>query len=170
MAEFKIRPAVPADSEGIARVRIDTWYVAYRGLIADEFLAGLSLERDTARWQENFANHRPPFTFVAEAEGGVVGFCCGGPERGADPEYGGELYAIYILPERQGQGIGKALLDAGCGWLSKNGFTKMLIWVLKDNQPARAFYAALGGRPVREKPVEIGPQTLVEVGYGFQLI
>jgi len=116
-------------------VRIDTWKVAYKGIIADEFLAGLSVERDTARWQENFANQRPPFTFVAETSGKVVGFCCGGPERSSDTEYAGELYAIYILPECQGQGIGKALMAAGRRWLIEQGYTNMLIWVLEDNQP-----------------------------------
>ena len=168
MAEFTIRNAVVDDSEGIARVRVDTWRVAYKGILSDETLGNLSVEQDTARWQENFANQRPPFTFVAEAAGGVVGFACGGPERSRDPGYAGELYAIYILPQRQGQGIGKALMAASRRWLVVQGYTNMLIWVLKDNLPARAFYAAQGGRPVREKPVEIGPQTLVEVGYGYK--
>ena len=169
MTIFTVRKAILSDAEGIARVRVDTWRAAYKGIVLDEILESLSVERDTARWQENFAGSRLPFTFVAEVEGQVVGFACGGPERSQDPQYAGELYAIYILPECQGQGIGRALLDASCKWLGEHGYSSMLIWVLKDNQPARAFYAALGGVVARQKPVEIGPQTLVEVGYGFEL-
>ena len=169
MTIFTVRKAILSDSEGIARVRVDTWRAAYKGIVLDEILESLSVERDTARWQENFASSRSPFVFVAEVEGQVVGFACGGPERSRDPEYAGELYAIYILPECQGQGIGRALLDASRSWLRAHGFTSMLIWVLKENLPACGFYAALGGLPVRQKPVEIGPQTLVEVGYGFEL-
>ena len=108
MVTFSIRDAVLADAEGIARVRVETWRAAYQGIVLDEVLDALSVERDTARWQDNFANNRLPFVFVAEVDGGVVGFACGGPERGRDPEYAGELYAIYILPRRQGQGVGKA--------------------------------------------------------------
>ena len=43
----------------------------------------------------------------------------------------------------------------------------MLVWVLKDNHPARGFYEALGGRYLREKTIEIGGTTLAEVAYGW---
>jgi len=38
-----------------------------------------------------------------------------------------------------------------------------MLWVLRDNTPARKFYATLG-----EKPIEIGTQTLIEVAYGWK--
>jgi hypothetical protein len=42
----------------------------------------------------------------------------------------------------------------------------VLLWVLKDNLPARKFHEVIGRKYLREKPVEIGNQTLIEVGYG----
>ena len=44
----------------------------------------------------------------------------------------------------------------------------MLLWVLKDNRPARKFYEALGGTTLREKSIEIGSQSLIEVAYGWK--
>jgi hypothetical protein len=42
----------------------------------------------------------------------------------------------------------------------------MLVWVLADN-PARGFYERLGGRYLRQKPIEIGGIDLFEAAYGW---
>ena len=42
-----VREATVADSAGIARVRIETWRAAYRGLVPQEVLDRLSVERET---------------------------------------------------------------------------------------------------------------------------
>ena len=44
----------------------------------------------------------------------------------------------------------------------------MLVWVLKDNQPACRFYESLGGEPVGRKAIAIGGTDLVEVSYGWR--
>lgn len=46
---------------------------------------------------------------VAEAEGQIVGWAAGGPNREPGPDYAGELYAIDLLPEHQRRGIGLKL-------------------------------------------------------------
>jgi hypothetical protein len=44
----------------------------------------------------------------------------------------------------------------------------MIIWVLRDNRPARDFYERLGGAYVRAQPITIGSATLEEVSYGWR--
>jgi hypothetical protein len=44
----------------------------------------------------------------------------------------------------------------------------MLLWVFKENHPSRRFYEAIGGNYLREKTIEIGNQTLIEVAYGWK--
>jgi hypothetical protein len=44
----------------------------------------------------------------------------------------------------------------------------MIIWVLRDNQPARSFYERLGGVYIRAQPITIGSVTLEEVSYGWR--
>jgi hypothetical protein len=44
----------------------------------------------------------------------------------------------------------------------------MIVWVMRDNQPARRFYERLGGVYVRTQPTTIGPATLEEVSYGWR--
>jgi len=161
-----IREATAADATNIARVHVDAWRATYAGIVPADFLAQLSYESRERMWTR-ILSQGDTFTFVAEAAPGtVVGFANGGPERSGDPVYRGELYAIYLLPAHQGQGVGRALARTVAARLADNGFQSMLVWVLAAN-PARHFYAALGGRPVREQETEVGGARLSEVAYGW---
>ena len=51
--------------------------------------------------------------------------------------------------------------------LAADGFKAMIIWVLKDNLKARAFYEAMGGVPVGEKTITIGGAESIDVAYGW---
>jgi ribosomal protein S18 acetylase RimI-like enzyme len=164
-----IRDATLDDANRLAQVRIAAWRQAYRGIMPDAVLDGMDYEKEVHRWHENLTTRRTDYLFVAELDGQAAGFVAGGACRDSDPEYDGELYAIYVLPELQGQGAGKALAQAAMEWLRAQGYHKMLIWVLRDNQPARRFYEALGGAAVHERSIEIRGTQLSEVGYGYSL-
>jgi len=166
---ISIRLARPEDAPGIAKVHVDSWRTTYKGLIADDFLASLSYERRTQVWAENLADPQgTSFMYVAQTDTDeIVGFVSAGPEREGNPNYRGETYAIYLLQRVQGQGIGRRLMETAMEELCKRGFTSMLLWVLKDNLTARKFYEVVGGKYLREKPIEIGSQNLIEVAYGW---
>lgn len=164
-----IRPAQEADAPGIAQVHVTSWRTTYAGLIPADFLATLSVESREANWRAQIVNpNRTTEIFVAqEANGEIIGFACGGPERENNPVYKGELYAIYLLAEYQGRGIGRLLMQAVVGYLLDQKFTTMLIWVLAGN-PACRFYEAMGGKRVGSKPIEIGDAMLEELSYGWE--
>jgi GrpB-like predicted nucleotidyltransferase (UPF0157 family) len=103
---------------------------------------------------------------VAEENGTLVGFCHGGPNRGTESPYRGELYAIYILEHRQRRGLGRRLILALAERLDAASLRSMIVWVLKEN-PACRFYESLGGRPAGSKSVVIGRETLQEAAYGW---
>ncbi len=162
-----IRRATADDAEAIAWVPVASWRATYAGLVPDEFLAALSVEQRAARWRQAVAPERQSYLVVAEDEGAVIGFAVGGPEREGDATYTGELYAIYLLAEQKGRGVGRALVKEIARELQRRGLSSMLVWVLAEN-PARKFYEALGGQYVREKEIEIGGKTLIEVAYGWK--
>ncbi|MBV9708062.1 MAG: GNAT family N-acetyltransferase [Chloroflexi bacterium] len=165
-----IRPVLPEDAAGIARVHVDTWHTAYKGIVPDETLANLSYEQRTQQWATNLSKpERKAFTHVAQEEHGhIVGFVMGGPGRGEiEPAYASELYAIYILKEYQRHGLGRRLTLALVEDLVRVGIYSMMVWVLIEN-PACYFYEALGGRPIRTGQIEIGGQMLEELAYGWK--
>jgi ribosomal protein S18 acetylase RimI-like enzyme len=164
-----IREANIDDAAVIARIHVDSWRTTYVGIVPAEYLASLSYERREQIWRESLADRgRADFTLVAEsAQGEVVGFATGGPERSGNPDYRGELYAIYLNVASQRRGIGGRLFDAVVERLLSLSYDSLVVWVLADN-PARRFYEALGGKVVFEKRIEIGGASLVEVAYGWK--
>lgn len=162
----RIRPAELADAAAIARVHVDTWRTAYRGIVSAAYLRSLSYGEFEKRRRERLA--RPETcTFVAEARGQVVGFATAGPNRLADTQYDAELYAIYVRKAFAGRGLGRALVAAVASRLAAGGFRSLLLWVLRDNAPSRRFYESLGGVPAGEKSERFGRQDLPHVGYGW---
>lgn len=144
-----IRKALSSDAGGIARVRVDTWRSAYRGLLPDQVLDNMFYLEVEEKFLEVLSDHRdPPVMYVAENDAGeVCGFSFGGPERSGEFNYQAEIYAIYVRQEYQGQGIGLRLLKAVVKDFQARGWKSMLLWVLSDN-PYRRFYEKQGGHVI----------------------
>lgn len=56
----------------------------------------------------------------------------------------GWLYYLAVAPDRQGQGIGRALFAAAEDWLRALGVPKLQLMVRSDNAAALGFYDAIG--------------------------
>lgn len=152
-----IRPATPDDAEAVARVHVETWRAAYAHALSPEGLVGLSVTQRAEM-------HRRSPPVVAEVDGEIVGFVSVGP--GADPDTDGELYAIYVLPDHWGGGIGRALMQAGEERLRELGHRHAILWVLEDNPRARRFYEAAGWTlDGTRRPIEIFGQPVPEIRY-----
>ena len=165
---MSIRAAVIDDAPEIARVHVESWRTTYKDLIPADLLASLSVERRERWWRELLSNEkRQEQAFVAEENGVVIGFASCGAERTQNPDYRGELYAIYLLQQAQRRGIGRELVRAAARWLLEQGYTSMLVWVLEGN-PAARFYEALGGTALGQKTITIGSIALLERSYGWR--
>jgi ribosomal protein S18 acetylase RimI-like enzyme len=162
-----VRTANLSDAHAIAHVHVASWRTTYRDTLPDDFLASLSETNYEERWKRVIVEGTSK-VYVAEDGGIVVGFASGGRERAGEEGYEGELYAIYLLEHAQRRGFGRELVRAAVGGLRELGLSDMIIWVLRDNQAARAFYERLGGRYVRSQPITIGPATTEEVSYGWR--
>lgn len=169
MTPYTVRDAEMADMEAIARVHIASWRTTYGELIESSWLEQMERNLDSrvdARRQR--LSRTDVHTFVMTSPGGlVVGLADVGPLAGEDPQFDGELYAIYLLKGWQGLGGGRALVRAGASWLLHRGYHSMKVWVLRDN-PSRMFYERLGAEFVERRPITIGAQTLDEDGYGWR--
>jgi ribosomal protein S18 acetylase RimI-like enzyme len=164
-----IREAGAKDASAVARVHVASWRTTYRGVVPDAFLDGMSYEESENRWSERLAGRdRSVFTFVADVSGSIVGFASGGPRRSEVPEdFDGELYALYLLAEVRGTGIGIRLFRDVAKRLSSSGFEAVIAWVMAENRSARGFYEAFGGRLVGKDSFEIEGVEIEEVAYGW---
>ena len=113
-----------------------SWHTTYEGIIPrstqDKFLQNAySEDRLIQRLQGS------PF-FVAELNETLVGFAHFSNVK----EEQAELFAIYLMPDIQGQGIGTALLQHGIQVLLDA--TTLIVCVKKDNLKGIHFYNAKG--------------------------
>jgi ribosomal protein S18 acetylase RimI-like enzyme len=162
---FCIRSAGSDDAEAIARVHVESWKTTYAGIVPDAFIASLSVEARSVHWKEELARSTGT-AFVAEDDAGIFGFVSGGKLRKPIADYDGEIYAIYLMQDRQRRGAGRALTTALAHALRSCGLASMIVWVLKEN-PAVGFYRHPGAVPIMEATIEIGGAKLDELAFGW---
>lgn len=146
---LNIRRADVNDAPAIARVTVDTWKTAYRGIIADDYLEHLRYQDREKGWNE--FPFQDSWVYVAEnEEQRIIGFAAGGLHREVGSVYQGEMYAMYIDEAYQHQGIGTLLFRAVVRKMLGSGINTLIVWVLSDN-PYRRFYERHGGLPLESK-------------------
>lgn len=163
-----IREARPEDAAGLARVHVASWRSTYPGLIPTPFLVGMSEKAAAARWHAIVQNRGPGRgAFVALEAGAIVGFGTYGARRVPVDGFQGEFYALYLLDEVQGRGIGRGLMAAMADRFLAVDVATAAVWCLRDN-PARWFYERMGGSRVAERQIDFAGTKLTEIAYGWR--
>ena len=164
-----LRRAVAADAVAIAEVRIKSWRATYRGMMPDAYLDEMKLEDSVAHWTKILeAASDKVCVFVAESEGGIVGFASGMLLQEEKFGLNAELTAVYLNPEMQGSGIGRRMVQEVAQACQAKGATGLLVWVISGNKPARKFYERLGAELLIEQGFNWDGMDLQEVGYGWK--
>jgi len=114
--------------------------------------------------------------FLVEEARLVLGFAACGRQRHpglAADGFPGEITTLYVLPDRHGQGIGRALLGACARRLLAHGMAGMALWVLDSNAHARGFYLDLGAAEISarenaqgQRQVAVGWRSIVALAAG----
>ena len=117
---------------GKAYVHWRSWHEAYPGMVCQAFLDQLTLEKC-----EKMAFSWPENTLVAKDGERVIGFVCYG-DRGQEAPDIGEIFALYVLSEYYGKGVGLQLMNAGLERLQD--YPEVRLCVLKENLRAIRFY------------------------------
>jgi GNAT superfamily N-acetyltransferase len=151
----ELRDATPDDAHAIATVHVASWQVAYRGLLPDDLLDGLSVTDRARRWADGLSTPAPRSRTVLAVDGtAVLGFAATGPARDADDSAAGELYAVYLDPATWGRGHGRRVHDGALDNLRADGFAHACLWLLDGNARAAAFYHRQGWSETGETKVD----------------
>lgn len=136
--------------KGKAYVHWKSWQEAYPGMIRQEYLDRLTIEKCEQiafNWQDGL--------FIAKDGDRVVGFVGYGHREEDMPEVG-EVFALYILSEYYGKGVGLLLMKTALDCL--NDYAEICLWTLKKNKRAIRFYQKCGfipdGREKTNKTIE----------------
>ena len=155
----RIEPATLTDIPTIIQLAEATWEPTYRFIISEEQLEYMyrviyspaALKRQMQEQQHVFL-----VAYVADELAGFASFSPQPAEAGPDSPAGYKLHKIYVLPTRQGQGLGQHLIEAVENAARAAGGHFLDLNVNRYN-PAIAFYERRGFERQREVDVPIGP-------------
>ncbi|MFF5720888.1 GNAT family N-acetyltransferase [Streptomyces buecherae] len=139
MADWSLRPAAAADVEAVAALRA----VVLRADL--ERLGRYDPRRVRQRLRDGFD---PAHTWVIEVGGAFAGCVALRPAAG-----GRWLEHFYLAPERQGGGVGSAVLAELLARCDRDG-TRVRLNVLRGS-PARRLYERHGFTVESEDPVDV---------------
>ena len=160
--EIVLRNAREGDVKQIAEICVEDWQKAYRGIMDGEYLDSLSVdarcEIERKRYQK----------LVVAARGDeILGYAWS--ETGADEDADCEIVALYVRYGLRKNGIGKRLLACAMERFKALGKKKMILWCLKDNAEARAFYEKTGGKQGKTALHNWGGKDYAIVSYLYDL-
>jgi ribosomal protein S18 acetylase RimI-like enzyme len=164
---WKIRSGEVSDAPAIARVHVASWRAAYRQLFPELVLSALSIPDCESKWRELIVAGTSDI-LVAESNGAIVGLLEFGPSRDADVPTGThEIRALYVDPDFQSRGFGRALCRACISAAVALDAKAISLWTLVDNSSARQFYQMLGfvEQPGVKRPYERGGVSLEQMRY-----
>ncbi len=159
--DYVVRPATLDDVTSIAEVARYTWNVTYAHSIGAHNRRKFLIQAYAPEALHEAIEHKRGWFYVAVQAGTVVGFAQ--YLRRFDAQ--GELVRIYVHPNHQKRGIGRAFLATGLTAMSAIGLTLCYASVEESNTAARGFYERFGFRPHREYGRFLGDQIIRLVEY-----
>lgn len=160
---MRIRPVADADLPALSDLAQRTWLDAFGDSVSAEDAAA---EVEATRSERYFRSAlRADAILVAEADGELVGYVKFGdvriPEVDVEPGDSG-LHRVYVDAARQGEGIGRALLDAALSHPRLRAAPRVYLQVWEENRKAVELYESLGFQRVGTTRVTIGTQEVGE--------
>lgn len=141
-----IRKSIPDDVYGIREVQRITWLNTYpnlkEGITIEDVKAKFELDKipeGKMQIEERKKKYgdKSVCTWVIEDENKIIGFCVAHKKKDFN-----RVEAIYVLPNYQGKGLGKLLINKAFDWLGNN--KKIFINVVSYNDKAINFYKSFG--------------------------
>ncbi len=144
-----IRKAIAEDIPSIQEIAKNTWVVTYNFLPEGQMEYMLNWMYSTSSLQEQLKNGHQ--FFIAEFNNKPIGFASVSQEQ----DYLFKLNKLYVLPEIQKSGAGKALLQEVILYAKKSEGTEIQLQVNRNNS-AKDFYLKNGFQVLYEADFEIG--------------
>ncbi len=156
---LKITTATEVDFPIIQKIAYETWPVTYGNILSETQLNYmLGNFYSDATLQKNFTEKNHRFLLIAD-ENGVLGFAS--YEHHYQQNQVTRLHKLYVLPQAQGKGAGKQLLEQVERLAQEQQQKSVSLNVNKFNN-AYAFYLKNGYEKIGDIDIPIGDGFLME--------
>lgn len=151
---YTIFTATQTDIPVIQKIAHETWWPTYSAIVSAEQLTYmLDLIYSTEALKKVMDDGSQTFILL-KAENAIQAFASYGVNQTEPLIY--KLHKLYILPNNQGKGYGRALIEEVKSRISKAGVRTLDLNVNRFNT-AKNFYERLGFTVVKEENIAIGP-------------
>ena len=142
---MQIRKAKIADAKCMAKLHIDVWQAAYKGIMPDVLLDNMDLHSYEQGWFNTLKSPGKGRYLVALLGEEIIGFATFGPARNKiiEATNPAELVAINVSPDYWREGIGSKLLLSIIDNV-KLSYESLYLWVAEKNTRAVSFYENFG--------------------------
>ena len=147
---LRIRKAKPEDAKNWFILVNKVWRDAYHHIFSEEVFIKKDnrVDEKVKTFDDTMKNDNQNIAYVAEYNNEIIGIMCGSINSSYEyfhSDYA-DLIALYVDPKFQGCGIGSSFKNIFEQWAMKNGASKYVIGVLKDNIKARKVFESWGGK------------------------
>ena len=153
-AMISIQNARPSDIITIRELAEKIWWPTYTNIIEKEqisFMLGTIYSHETMLKVMEDKSQEFVLLYEDNVAKGFASYGGWGEETNA-----WKIHKLYVLPESQGKGFGKELLNEIKHRAKSNGVTTLVLNVNRKN-PAFSFYKGYGFSVLREEDIPIGP-------------
>lgn len=142
-----VRRAAPSDYDGLVELFRQVDQLHYE--VLSQVLRGAALPDRSVGFIAGILDDANATILTAEEGGAVVGLAyvvevSAGSGPGAVPDRYAYVRDLVVHERHRGGGIGRALMQAVHRWARERGLDQVRLMVWEFNQPALAFYQALG--------------------------
>jgi ribosomal protein S18 acetylase RimI-like enzyme len=144
LAVMELRAAACSDASAIARLHANSWRLAYRGVLSDDYLDSQADRDRSDVWEGRLSSLAPGQSVFVLVDGAcLIGFACVYADH--HPDFGSFLNNLHVAEERLRLGCGTRLMSAVRDFcIELSPARPVYLWVVDSNRRAQAFYSRLG--------------------------
>ncbi len=139
-----IRKVLHGDENTLAYIQTESWKAAFAGILDEETLVKYTNIDKAIEMYKRLLTENKGNGYILSVNGKP--HCIAYWDKARDKEFTdkAELICIHSLPENWHKGYGSMMIDHVLKDIKAAGYSEVVLWVLKDNVRARAFYEAKG--------------------------
>ncbi len=140
--EYSIERVKMGDEQILAYIQTESWKSAFKNILdADVLERCTNLERVTSMYKRLLEQNKGN-GYILKAKDKPHCIAWWDETREKDMPGYAELICIHSLPDNWRKGYGSRMMDRVLSDMALAGYSKVMLWVFKDNIRARRFYEA----------------------------